>query len=108
VGKSICFGYLAFDMPVPVAYNWAGLSCLEVRALAEKERPVVTGEGQKPDVEQIKRHLEMLDRRLDNIDSVVNAVVERVMKQPMVINITCPHCGKSIEIALIGSHKPTA
>jgi hypothetical protein len=24
-----------------------------------------------------------------------------------VVNVTCPHCGKSMEIALIGTEKPT-
>jgi hypothetical protein len=49
----------------------------------------------------------MLDQRLDNIDSVVTALVERVMKQPIALTITCPKCGKNIEIAIIGGEKPT-
>ena len=59
------------------------------------------------DIEQIKKRLDMLDQRLDNIDSVVTAVVERVMSQPITISITCPHCGKNLEIAIIGKEKPT-
>ena len=51
--------------------------------------------------------LDMLDQRLDNIDSVVTAVVERVMSQPVTLNITCPHCGKNVEITMIGKGKPT-
>ncbi len=64
--------------------------------------------GQEPalDVEDIKRHLDMLDQRLDNIDSIVSAVAERVMNQPLVINVTCPHCGHNVEISIIGSTKP--
>ena len=50
----------------------------------------------------------MLDQRLDNIDSMVTAVAERVMSQPIALNITCPNCGKNIEITIIGSEKPTA
>ena len=50
----------------------------------------------------------MLDQRLDNIDSMVSAVIERVMSQPITINTTCPHCGKNIEIALVGNKKPAA
>ncbi len=69
--------------------------------------PNLVGQEQGPDIEQIKRRLDMLDQRLDNIDSVVTAVVERVMNQPIALNITCPHCGKNIEITIIGSHKPT-
>ena len=62
--------------------------------------------GQEQNIEQIKRRLDMLDRRLDNIDSMVTAVAERVMRRPVTLNINCPHCGKNIEIALIGNEKP--
>lgn len=58
------------------------------------------------DTEQLKRRMDMLDQRLDNIDTIVTAAVERVMKQPVTLNIICPHCGKSIEISLIGSERP--
>jgi len=49
----------------------------------------------------------MLDERLDNIDSMVTAVAERVMNQPITLNITCSHCGKNIEITIMGRGKPT-
>jgi len=58
------------------------------------------------DIEHTKKRLDMLDQRLDNIDSVVSAVVERVMKRPISLTVTCPHCGKNVEIAIIGSEKP--
>ena len=61
---------------------------------------------QEQDVEQMKKRLVMLDQRLDSIDSVVTAVVERVMKQPITINVTCPKCGGNLEIAIIGIEKP--
>ena len=75
--------------------------------MAQENEPNVVGQEQTLDIEQIKRHLDILDQRLDNIDSIVTAVAERVMKQPIALNMTCPHCGKNIEIAIIGSHKPT-
>ena len=59
------------------------------------------------DIERIKQRLDLLDHRLDNIDSMVSAVAERVMKQPVSLFITCSHCGKNIEIGIIGSEKPT-
>ena len=58
------------------------------------------------EIEQIKKRLVMLDQRLDNIDSVVTAVVERVMQQPITFNVTCPKCGSNMEIAIIGIQKP--
>ena len=74
--------------------------------MAKKDELAVKQE-QAPDIERIKQRLDMLDHRLDNIDSVVSAVAERVMKQPISLSITCPHCGKHIEIAIIGSEKPS-
>lgn len=74
--------------------------------MAKKDELAVR-QTQALDIERIKRRLDMLDNRLDNIDSVVSAVAERVMKQPISLNITCPHCGKNIEIAIIGSEKPS-
>lgn len=72
-----------------------------------KKDELAVGQEAAVDIERLKRRFDALDRRLDDIDSVVNAVVERVMNRPVSFNITCPHCGKSIEIALIGSEKPT-
>jgi len=72
----------------------------------ENKSKVVDRE-QAADIEQVKRRLDMLDQRLDNIDSMVTAVAERVMKQPITLNITCPNCGKNIEITIIGNEKPT-
>ncbi|MFC1865385.1 hypothetical protein ACFLYB_01565 [Chloroflexota bacterium] len=57
-------------------------------------------------IENLERRLGMLDRRLDDIDSMVSAVIERVMSQPISLGINCPNCGKNIEIALIGNKKP--
>ena len=36
-----------------------------------------------------------------------SAIAERVMKQPISLFTTCPHCGKNIEIGVLGSEKPT-
>ena len=75
--------------------------------MAEEDKPNVVNKEQGLDIERIKRRLDMLDQRLDNIDSVVTAAVERVMSQPITLNTICPHCGKNIEISIIGSYKPT-
>lgn len=60
-----------------------------------------------PGIERIAKRLDMLDQRLDNIDSIVSAVAERVMKQPITFNVTCSKCGQRLEIAIIGTEKPT-
>jgi len=74
--------------------------------LAQENEFSVAGQEQALDIEQIKRRLDMLDQRLDSIDSMVTAVAERVMRQPITFNVTCPNCGRNIEIAIIGSEKP--
>jgi len=56
-------------------------------------------------MEQADKRLEMLDQRLDNIDSVVTALVERVMNQPVTIEVGCPHCGNVVQIMLTSSTK---
>ena len=77
-------------------------------ALAQDNEPGVVVEEQALYLERIKRRLDLLDQRLDNIDSMVTAVAERVMKQAITFSVTCPKCGKDIEIAITGTEKPTA
>ena len=67
----------------------------------------VVGQNQALDIERVKRQLDLLYHRLDSIDSMVTAIAERVMKQPITLNITCPRCGKNIEIAVLGTEKPS-
>jgi tetrahydromethanopterin S-methyltransferase subunit G len=59
------------------------------------------------DLEQVNRRLDMIDQRLDSLDSLVTAAIERVMRQAVTIHVVCPKCGKNIEIAIIGNTKPT-
>lgn len=75
--------------------------------MVENNKSNLVNQEQTLDIERVKRRLDMLDQRLDNIDSVVTAVVERVMKQPVTLSVTCPNCGKNIEVAIVGIQKPT-
>jgi hypothetical protein len=59
------------------------------------------------DIQRLQQQLDLLDNRLDNIDSMVTAVAERVMSQLVTLNLSCPHCGKNIEIAVVGNQRPT-
>ena len=65
------------------------------------------GSNSGSDFDRLKQRVEIMDDRLDNIDSVLTAVAERIMKQPISIMLNCPHCGKNIEISLVGQQKPT-
>lgn len=96
-----------FDIVPSNPYNWSGYNLPRGVFLTEKDELTAVGQEQAQDIERIKRRLDMLDHRLDSIDSMVTAVAERVMKQPIAFIITCPHCGKNIEIAIIGSEKPS-
>ena len=75
--------------------------------MAQESEPSVVEQRQALDTDQIRRRLDMLDQRLDSIDSIITAVAERVMKQPVTLYVTCSHCGKNIEVTLIGNEKPT-
>jgi hypothetical protein len=75
--------------------------------LAKPDENEMTDSESTADLNRIVKRLDMLDRRLDNVDSIVSAVAERVMRQPITLNITCSKCGQRIEIALIGTEKPS-
>ena len=74
--------------------------------MVDRDESIDVADEQLLEIERIKQRLDMLDQRLDNIDSMVTAVAERIMSQLIAINITCPHCGKDVEIAIVGSQKP--
>ena len=74
--------------------------------MADVEEPVEVEDELALEIQRIKQRLDMLDDRLDNIDSMVTAVAERVLSQLVTLTITCPHCGKDVEIAVVGSQKP--
>jgi len=58
-------------------------------------------------IDRLTKRIDLLDQRLDSIDTMITAVAERVMSQPITLMITCPHCKKNIEVTIIGSSKPS-
>ncbi|MBI2855112.1 MAG: hypothetical protein HYX87_09380 [Chloroflexi bacterium] len=64
---------------------------------------MATESSERLDQRRLTERLEMLDQRLDNMDSVITTLVERVMRQPLTLHVTCPSCGKAIEISLTGT-----
>ncbi len=75
--------------------------------MAKKEDFKTAKDDSESDIERIVQRIDMLDQRLDNVDSIVSAVAERVMSQPITLNVTCSKCGQKIEIAIIGTEKPS-
>jgi tetrahydromethanopterin S-methyltransferase subunit G len=53
---------------------------------------------QDRDMGQLIKRLDMLDERLDNLDSIVTSLIERVMGRPLVMEVTCPNCGQIVQI----------
>ena len=54
------------------------------------------------DIGQLINRLDMLDERLDNLDSIVTSLIERVMGRPLVMEVTCPHCGQTVQVNVTG------
>ena len=75
--------------------------------MSKKDDAETELEQVRQDVAHLKKRFDLLDDRLDNIDSMVSAVAERVTSRPVIMNVVCPKCGGVIEIALIGNQKPT-
>ncbi len=57
------------------------------------------------DSERINKRLDMLELRLDNIDSIMTSLVERVMQQPLLMEVQCPKCGQEIQISIMSKTK---
>jgi hypothetical protein len=74
--------------------------------LAKREQVETASETSAPDIERLIKRIDGLDKRLDSVDSIVTAVAERVMRQPITLNLTCPRCGQKLEIAILGTEKP--
>jgi hypothetical protein len=72
--------------------------------LADKrERGSENASHTKTEMEHLTRRVKMLDDRLDNLDSIVTTLVQRVMEKPLTIELTCPKCSQQIEINITSS-----
>ena len=75
--------------------------------MADKPKLPNSSSSSEPTLESLAQQLAMLDERLDNIDSIVTNVAERVMNQPITISVTCSGCGKTSTYTLLASEKPS-
>ena len=66
--------------------------------LSQNKADPVKQANQDLDIGQLIKRLDMLDHRLDNMDSMVMSLVERVMGRPLVMEVNCPNCGQTIQI----------
>lgn len=67
-----------------------------------KGNPVVQVDRDQ-DIEQILKRLNILDDRLDNMDTVITSLVERVMGRPLTMEVSCPKCGQPIQVDITSS-----
>lgn len=72
--------------------------------MADKRERNTDNAGQaRSEIEQLNRRVKMLDDRLDNLDSIVTTLVQRVMEKPLTIELTCPKCSHQIEVNITSS-----
>jgi len=64
----------------------------------DRDRNAQAASQGSDDVEQLMRRVKMLDERLDNLDSIVTSLVQRVMDKPLTIELTCPKCSQQLEV----------
>lgn len=69
----------------------------------KRERAGEGGAHGRAEMDQLNRRVKMLDDRLDNLDSIVTTLVQRVMEKPLTIELTCPKCSQQIEINITSS-----
>ncbi len=70
-----------------------------------RDRGSDSGGQSHNELEQLTRRVKMLDDRLDNLDSIVTTLVQRVMEKPLTIELTCPKCAQQIEINVTSSSR---
>lgn len=55
-------------------------------------------------IARMERKLEMMYKRIDQLDTMVSTLIERVMRQPVItIEITCPKCGSNVHVSMSGN-----
>ncbi|MGA2160036.1 MAG: hypothetical protein WB588_06760 [Dehalococcoidia bacterium] len=63
-------------------------------------------EKQLDKLAQMEKRLEMMYKRIDQLDTMVSTLIERVMRKPvMTIEVTCPKCGTDVHVSLTGNSK---
>ena len=54
----------------------------------------------------MEKRLEMMYKRIDQLDTMVSTLIERVMRQPVItVEIKCPKCGSHVHVSMTGNAK---
>ena len=68
------------------------------------DRKFEEAEKQLDKLAHMEKRLEMMYKRIDQLDSTVSALIERVMRQPVItIEVTCPKCGSNVHVSMTGN-----
>lgn len=68
------------------------------------DKKIEDAERQLDKLAHMEKRLEMMYKRIDQLDSTVSALIERVMRQPVVtLEVTCPKCGSNVHVSLAGN-----
>jgi hypothetical protein len=61
-------------------------------------------EKQMDKLAHMEKRLEMMYKRIDQLDTMVSTLIERVMRQPVItIEVTCPKCGSNVHVSMSGN-----
>jgi len=72
----------------------------------EMDKKYEDAEKQLDKLAQMEKRLEMMYKRIDQLDTMVSTLIERVMRKPvMTIEVTCPKCGTDVHVSLTGNSK---
>lgn len=70
----------------------------------EVDKRFEEAEKQLDKLVQMERRLEMMYKRIDQLDTMVSTLIERIMRQPVItIEVTCPKCGSNVHVSLSGN-----
>jgi hypothetical protein len=70
----------------------------------EIDKKYEEAEKQLDKLVQMERKLEMMYKRIDQLDTMVSTLIERVMRQPVItIEVTCPKCGSIVHVSMTGN-----
>lgn len=70
----------------------------------EVDKRFEEAEKQLDKLVQMERRLEMMYKRIDQLDTMVSTLIERIMRQPVItIEVTCPKCGSNVHVSMSGN-----
>ena len=70
---------------------------------AQDKNSSIKSAEQDLETKQVAERLDIINHRLDSMDSVITSLVERVMGRLLTMEVTCPKCGEIIQVNITSS-----